>query len=75
LIRFLQIIQIVIAVALIFTILRQPGKADGFNLISSSGETFYSKNKTKTYESFLARLTVILAVAFAVVTSVLTIIK
>jgi preprotein translocase subunit SecG len=75
LIRFLQIVQILIAVALIVVILRQPGKADGFNLISNGGETFYSKNKTKTYESFLSKTTVILAVAFAIVTSALTILR
>lgn len=73
--RALQIIQIIISVTLIITILKQPGKADGFNLISSSGETFFSKNKTKTYESFLSKLTVFLAVAFAIVTSALTILR
>jgi len=75
LIRALQIVQIIIAVALIVTILKQPGKADGFNLISSSGETFYSKNKTKTYEAFLSKLTVFLAVGFAIITSLLTILR
>lgn len=74
-IRFLQVVQILVAVALIIVILRQPGKSDGFNLISNGGETFYSKNKTRTYESFLAKATIILAVIFAIVTSALTILR
>lgn len=72
---FLQIAQIIVAIALIVTVLKQPGKADGFNLISSSGETFYAKNKTRTYESFLVRLTIVLSILFAVITACLTLIK
>lgn len=73
--KFLQIAQILVSIALIFTVLKQPGKADGFNLISTGTETFYSKNKTRTYESFLSRLTVVLAVTFAVITSLLTLLR
>lgn len=72
---FLVAAQIIVSVALIITILKQPGKSDGFNLVSSGGETFFSKNKTKTYESVLAKSTVILAVLFAVITITLTLIK
>lgn len=73
--KVLQIAQIIVSVALIITVLRQPGKADGFNLISSTSETFYAKNKTRTYESFLSRLTVFLSIAFAVITAFLTLLR
>lgn len=69
---FLQIAEIVVGIAIIVVVLKQPAKADGFNLISSGNETFYSKNKTKTYESVLAKTTVILAILFAVITIGLT---
>ncbi|WMJ80640.1 preprotein translocase subunit SecG [Clostridium sp. MB40-C1] len=72
---FLTSVQVIVGIALIITVLRQPGKTDGFNLVSSGAETFYSKNKTKTYESVLARTTVILAIIFAIVTMALTLIK
>ncbi|ABK61512.1 MULTISPECIES: preprotein translocase subunit SecG [Clostridium] len=69
---FLQIAEIVVGIAIIVVVLKQPAKADGFNLISSGNETFYSKNKTKTYESVLAKTTVILAILFALITIGLT---
>ncbi|MCY6958975.1 preprotein translocase subunit SecG [Clostridium brassicae] len=72
---FLVAIQVIVGIALIITILKQPGKTDGFNLVSSGAETFYSKNKTKTYESVLAKTTVMLSIIFAVVTMALTLIK
>ncbi|MFU0825866.1 preprotein translocase subunit SecG [Clostridium sp.] len=72
---FLQVLEILVCIALIVVVLKQPGKADGFNLISTGADTFYAKNKTKTYESVLAKLTVILAVAFGAITIALTLIR
>lgn len=72
---FLQVAEVIVGIALIVVVLKQPGKSDGFNLISTGGETFYSKNKTKTYESVLAKLTVVLAVIFTLITVALTLMK
>ncbi|MCY6371081.1 preprotein translocase subunit SecG [Clostridium ganghwense] len=72
---FLIAVQVIVAIALIITVLKQPGKTDGFNLVSSGNETFFSKNKTKTYESVLAKSTVILSIIFAAVTIVLNLLK
>ncbi len=72
---FLVAAQVIVSLVLIITILKQPGKSDGFNLVSSGAETFFSKNKTKTYESVLAKSTVILAVLFAIITIALTLVK
>ncbi|MCY6356853.1 preprotein translocase subunit SecG [Clostridium sp. ZS2-4] len=72
---FLVAAQIIISLILIITILKQPGKSDGFNLVSSGAETFFSKNKTKTYEAVLAKTTVIMAVLFAAITIALTLMK
>lgn len=72
---FLVAAQVIVSLVLIITILKQPGKSDGFNLVSSGAETFFSKNKTKTYESVLAKTTVIMAVLFAMITIALTLVK
>ncbi len=58
----------VLSLALIFVVLFQPGNdgADLGSLSGSSSDTFYSKNKSQTWEHALRRLTVILAIAIAV---------
>lgn len=65
----LLILIVVLSIALVLTVLFQPGN-DGSNLGAMGGETssetFYSKNKSQTLESALKRLTVILAIAIAV---------
>lgn len=68
-IRMVLIILIaVLSLALMFVVLFQPGN-DGSGMDALSGEsadTFYSKNKSRTWEHALRRLTVILAIAIAV---------
>ncbi|AAK78691.1 preprotein translocase subunit SecG [Clostridium acetobutylicum] len=64
---FLIVAQIVLAFAIIITVLVQPGKMDGFmNSISGTNETFFAKNKSKTKEAFLVKLTVLFSVLFAI---------
>ncbi|MGG7162599.1 preprotein translocase subunit SecG [Clostridium ihumii] len=59
-------IQIISAIILIICILLQPSKANGLQgLVSGTSETFYSKNKTKTKESFLIKMTIVFATIFA----------
>ena len=59
-------IQIISAILLIICILLQPSKANGLQgLVSGTSETFYSKNKTKTKESFLIIMTIVFAIIFA----------
>lgn len=72
---FLTVLLVIVSVLLIVVVMLQPGKADGFNLVSSGAETFLSKNKTKTRESVLSKATVILAVLFLLLTSAISIIK
>ncbi|GAA0114821.1 MULTISPECIES: preprotein translocase subunit SecG [Clostridium] len=61
----LTVIQILSAVLLMIVILLQPSKGNGLQgLVTGSSDTFYSKNKTKTKESFLIKLTVFFAIVF-----------
>ena len=65
---FLIVAQVVIAVVLVASVLLQPSKTEGFgNVLSGSVDTFYSKNKPKTAETVLARVTIGSAVLFAAV--------
>lgn len=65
---FLIVAQVVIAVVLVASVLLQPSKTEGFgNVLSGSVDTFYSKNKPKTAETVLARITIGSAVLFAAV--------
>lgn len=65
----LEIIIVVSALLVIVSISVQESKASGLGgLVAGSSETFYSKNKTKTKEAFLTKLTVISAIIFVIST-------
>ena len=57
---------IALSVLLIVVILLQPAKQEGVGAISGSADTFFSKNKGRTREGMLLRLTVIIAIVMFV---------
>jgi len=62
----LKVVVIISALIVILAISLQESKSSGLGgLVAGSSETFYSKNKTKTKESFLIKLTIISAIIFA----------
>lgn len=66
-------LQIILALILIVVVLVQPGKMDGFtNFSMGATDTFFAKNKSKTHEAFLKRVTVITAALFAIITVVMS---
>lgn len=72
----LIVIESLLGLAIIVTILLQPSKSDGLSgLIQGRSETFFSKNKGRTREAMLARITIISMVLFAVNTILLNLIK
>lgn len=69
-------VQVIIALVVIVSVLLQPSKTDGFNSVVTSGnDTFFSKNKSRTREVVLSRVTVISAIAFALVTIAINLVK
>ena len=62
------ILALVVApsVALIVIVLIQPSSQQGMGSLTGQSDTFYSKNKSKTMEGFLKRLTVIIGCALFV---------
>lgn len=68
----LAIAQIVLSVALVFVVLLQQSRRQGLSgAISGAADTFLSKNKAKSFDAMLAKITVVVAVIFLVVTLVL----
>ena len=72
----LSIIYFIIALALIAIVMLQSGKSAGLSgTIAGGADTFLSKNKAKTWDSKLAKLTKICGVVFFVVTLVVCVLS
>lgn len=67
----LTIIFIIICVALVVLVLMQEGKSAGLGSISGAAETFWDKNKGRSMEGMLVKITKVLAVLFMVVAVIL----
>ena len=70
------ILHIVISVALIVIVLMQTGKDPGLSGVISGGgaqESFFGKNRSKSKDAILGRITTILAVLFIITSLVLSI--
>lgn len=69
----LVIVHVVISVALIATVLMQHGKQQGLSgAIAGGAETFFGKNKGRTIDALLKKVTAVLAVLFVVSSLILT---
>ncbi len=68
-----SIIQLIVCLALVVIVILQSGKSSGLSgaIGGGSGETFLSKNKAKTLDARLARMTKWVAAVFMVLTLVL----
>ncbi len=63
----LTIVQIIIAIALIIIVLMQSGKAQGLSgSIAGGAETFFGKNKGRTIDGILNKVTSVVAVLFII---------
>lgn len=66
-----QIIYILVCIALTFIVLKQEGKAAGLGTIAGSGETYWAKNKGRSAEGTMERITKYLAAAFILISIIL----
>lgn len=71
----LVVIEFILAFVMIGLVLVQQSKSDGLKAFTGggAGETFFSKNKMKTGEAFLTRITTVVAVLFAINTILMNI--
>ncbi|MCI5703823.1 MAG: preprotein translocase subunit SecG [Oscillospiraceae bacterium] len=71
----LTILQVLLGVFLVVVVLLQEGKTAGLSgAISGGADTFLSKNKAKSWDAKLARWTKWVAIAFVVLTLVLSLV-
>lgn len=57
-------ITLVAAIALIIVVILQEGNSKGVGVVSGGADTFFSKNKARSIDAFLARWTKFFAIAF-----------
>ena len=67
----LTVIFILISVALTVIILMQEGKSAGLGAIAGAADTYWVRNKGRSMEGMLVKITRILVVAFIVLAAVL----
>lgn len=74
--KILFAIEIVVGLIVIVSILMQKSKADALSglIQGSKSETFFTKNKSKTKEAMLAKVTIVSMLLFAVNTIALNLI-
>jgi len=65
------IIYVIVALALIAIVMLQSGKNSGLGAISGSSETFLAKNKSKSLDAKLAKMTKWVAIGFMVLTLII----
>lgn len=74
--NFLLTLQVILGLVVIIIVLIQPSKSDALSglIQGSKTETFFSKNKGRTKETLLTRITVVSVILFAVNTLALNLI-
>ena len=65
------IVFIIVCLAITALVLLQEGKTQGLGAISGAAETYWGKNKARSMEGVLVRLTRILAISFILLALVL----
>ena len=69
----LEVLFIIVCIALTVIILMQEGKSAGLGAIAGAADTYWGKNKGRSMEGLLVKLTRVLVVLFIVISAVLNI--
>ena len=69
----LQVIFILVCIALAAIVLMQEGKTQGFGAIGGVAESYWGKNKGRSMEGALVKITKYLVIAFIVIAVILNI--
>ncbi len=67
----LTIVFIIVSIALTVIVLMQQGKSAGLGSIAGGAETYWGKNKGRSMEGMLVKITRMLVAAFIVLAAVL----
>ena len=68
----LEIIILIVSVALIIIVLSQEGKETGLSSLSGTTDTYWSRNKGRSKEGMLVKLTTVLMVLLIVISLLLS---
>lgn len=68
---FLTIVFVLVCIALTVIVLAQQGKDAGLGTIGGMGDTYWSKNKSRSMEGKLVKFTRLLAVLFILLAVIL----
>lgn len=63
----LKVVFIIICVALSALVLMQEGKSQGLGVISGAADTYWGKNKGRSMEGMLVKITRVLAIGFILI--------
>ena len=69
----LKILFILVCVAIVVLVLMQEGKSAGLGALSGATESYWGKNKSRSMEGMLAKITKYLAIGFILLAVVLNI--
>ncbi len=69
----LTILFIIVCIAVTIIVLMQEGKQQGLGSIGGMAETYWGKNKGRSMEGILVKITTALVVAFMVISAILSI--
>ena len=69
----LTVIFVIICIALTAVVLLQEGKSAGLGVVSGSSDTYWGKNKGRSMEGTLEKITRVLVILFLVIALVLNI--
>ena len=72
-----MVLEVLLGLGVIITIYMQPSKADALSglIQGTTKDTFFSKNKSRTKEVVLVRLTILFSILFAINTFLVNLIK
>lgn len=67
----IQVLYIVICIAIVVVVLMQEGKTSGLGAVSGAVDTYWSKNKGRSAEGKLVKITSVLGALFIILSIVL----
>lgn len=67
----LQVLYIIICIAIVVVVLMQEGKNSGLGAVSGAADTYWSKNKGRSTEGKMVKVTAVLGALFIILSLVL----
>ena len=67
----IQVLYIVICIAIVVVVLMQEGKTSGLGAVGGAADTYWSKNKGRSSQGIMVKVTRVLATIFVVLSVVL----